>query len=147
MDDRRIVDQLTTPLDGAYALAILFTIGYFAFLGTLMFVPIPDQNKELMLTLAGILSGAMIGIVKYFYDGSKSADKVQAANIARSVKSESVVQEIAKTAPVATAAAVAAQVAATSAAAIPGTAVPLVPVPPGTEPPAAQPALPTGGTS
>jgi hypothetical protein len=94
--------------DGAYVLAILFTIGYFAFLGVLMFYAIPDQNKELMLTLAGILSAAMLGIVKYFYDGSKSADKVQSANIARSVKSEAVVQDIAKAAAPVAAAAVAA---------------------------------------
>ncbi len=92
MDDRRLID----PAEGAYALAIMFTVGYFAFLWMLMVYPIPDQNKELMLTLAGILSAAMLGIVKYFYDGSKSADKVQSANIARSVKSEAVVQDIAK---------------------------------------------------
>lgn len=104
MDDRRLTD----PADGAYALAIMFTVGYFAFLWMLMVYPIPDQNKELMLTLAGILSAAMLGIVKYFYDGSKSSDKVQTANIARSVKSESVVQSIAQSAAPVAAAAVAA---------------------------------------
>lgn len=103
MDERR-----SDQADGAYFLAILYTLGYFAFLGGLMFVPIPDQNKELMLTLAGILSAAQLGIVKYFYDGSKSADKVQTANIARSVRSEAVVQEIAKgSAPAAAASAAA----------------------------------------
>ncbi len=96
MEERRADDH---QADGAYALAIFYTIGYFAFLGVLMFVPIPDQNKELMLTLAGILSAAQLGIIKYFYDGSKSADKVQSANIARSIKSEAVVQDIAKAAP------------------------------------------------
>lgn len=90
--------------DGAYALAILYTLGYFGFLGLLMFVSIPDQNKELMLTLAGILSAAEIGIIKYFYDGSRGADKVQAANVVRSMKSESVLQDIAKAAPAAVAA-------------------------------------------
>jgi hypothetical protein len=94
MDERR-----TDQVDGAYALAILYTLGYFLFLGALMFVPIPDQNKELMLTLAGILSAAQLGIIKYFYDGSKSADKVQTANIARSMKSESVLQSIAAAVP------------------------------------------------
>ena len=74
-------------------------------------------NREILLTLAGIMSAAQLGIIKYYYDGSKSADKVQSANIARSMKSEAVVQDIAKA------------------------AAPTVPVspPPATDPPAAQP--------
>lgn len=124
-EDRRADDHVA---DGAYALAILYTLGYLAMMGALMFVTIPTENREILLTLAGIMSAAQLGIIKYYYDGSKSADKAQAANIARSVKSEAVVQEIAKTAPVATAAAVAANVAATTAAAAPGAPIPIVPV-------------------
>src|ERR1035437_10078597 len=105
MDDRRTDDH---KIDSAYALAILFTLGYFALLAALMFTPIPGQNKELMLTLAGILSGAMLGIIKHYYDGSKAAEQVQAANIARSVKSEAVIQDIATAAAPVAAAAVAA---------------------------------------
>ena len=120
-DERRVTDQ---QVDGAYALAILYTLGYFIFLGILMFVPIPDQNKELMLTLAGILSAAQLGIIKYFYDGSQGAVKAQAANIARSTRTDAVIQEIAKTAPASAAAAVAA---ATGAPTPPAPTEPIIP--------------------
>ncbi len=105
MEERRIDDH---QADGAYALAILYTIGYLTMMGTLMLVTIPTENREILLTLAGIMSAAQLGIIKYYYDGSKSADKVQSANIARSVKSEAVVQEIAKAAPTGAAVVVAA---------------------------------------
>lgn len=129
-------ERRTDSVEGAYLLAILYTVGYLGMMGALMFFNIPENNRELLLTLVGIMSAAQLGIIKYYYDGSKGADKVQAANMARSVKSEAVVQEIAKTAPTATAAAVAATVAATTAAAAPGAAIPLVPV---ETPPAPQP--------
>jgi hypothetical protein len=135
-EERRLLDQINVPLDGAYALAILYTIGYLVLVGALMLVNIPENNRELLISLVSIMSAAQLGIIKYYYDGSKSADKVQSANIARSVRSEAVVQQIAQTAPAATAAAVAATVAATTAAATPAPAIPLVPV----EPP------PAGGT-
>ncbi len=106
MEERRVTDN--AKVDGAYGLAILYTIGYLALMGSLLLHEIPASNKELLLTLAGIMSAAQLGIIKYYYDGSKGADKVQAANIARSVKSEAVVQEIAKAAPVTAAAVVAA---------------------------------------
>ena len=126
MDDRRAEGK--EKMDGAYGLATLYTVGYLGMLFMLMLYPIPEANKELLLTLAGIMSAAQLGIIKYFYDGSRGADAVQQANIARSVRSEAVVQEIAKTVPVATAAAVAASTAATAAAATPGAAIPIVPV-------------------
>jgi hypothetical protein len=85
--------------NAAYALAVLYTLGYLAFLLLLMFFNIPDNNRELLLTLLGIMSAAEMGIIKYYYDGSKGAEKITAANIARSEKSDAVVQEIAKAAP------------------------------------------------
>ena len=93
--DRRVPPQIS----GAYVLAILYTAGFLCMIGLLMFREIPTANRELLLTLAGIMSAAQLGIIKYFYDGSQGADTVQAANIARSVKSEAVVQEIARAAP------------------------------------------------
>ena len=93
-DDRRVEDKL--KVDGAYGLATLYTVGYLAMLFCLMLHEVPQANRELLLTLAGIMSAAQLGIIKYFYDGSRGADAVQQANVARSVKSEAVVQEIAK---------------------------------------------------
>ena len=103
---RRATDK--SKVDGAYGLASLYTIGYLGMLFMLMLYPIPEQNKELLLTLAGIMSAAQLGIIKYYYDGSRGADQVQQANIARSVRSEAVVQDIAKAAPTVAAAVVAA---------------------------------------
>ncbi len=132
MEDRRADDH---KIDSAYALAILYTIGYLGLMFMLMLREIPASNRELLIAFAGIMSAAQLGIIKHYYDGSKAAEQVQAANIARSVKSEAVVQEIAKQAPASTAAAVAATVAATTAAAAPpGTAIPPIPVDPPVEP-------------
>jgi hypothetical protein len=124
MNDDRRSDDL--KLDGAYGLAVLYTIGYLGLMFTLMFHEIPATSREPLLTLLGIMSAAQMGIIKFFYDGSRSADKVQQANIARSVKSEAVVQEIAKAAPVTAAAAVAA-----ATGIVP---VPVIEVPPTQEP-------------
>jgi hypothetical protein len=66
----------------AYGLAILYTIGYLGLMFMLMLHEIPSSNRELLLTLVGIMSAAQLGIIKYFYDGSKAADKTQSANAA-----------------------------------------------------------------
>ncbi|MCR4331685.1 MAG: hypothetical protein NUV34_03120 [Sulfuricaulis sp.] len=97
MELRRATDHGLA--DGAYILAILYTIGYLVLIGALMLVDIPSNNRELLISLVSIMSAAQLGIIKYYYDGSKAADKVQTANIARSLKSEAVVQEIAKAVP------------------------------------------------
>lgn len=95
MDERRSTDQV----EGAYALAILYTLGYLLMMGALMFVTIPVANREILLTLAGIMSAAQLGIIKYYYDGSKGAEKAQAAGIARAARTDTTLQEIAKAAP------------------------------------------------
>lgn len=100
MEERR-----KEQFEGQYGLAILYTIGYLALMGTLMLHEIPGSNRELLLTLAGIMSAAQLGIIKYYYDGSKGADTAQVANLARSSRTDAVIQEIAKTAPAAVAAA------------------------------------------
>ncbi len=122
IEERRADDH---KVDGAYALAILYTIGYLAMMFALMLLEIPVSNREVLLTLVGIMSAAQLGIIKYYYDGSKGADQVQQANIARSVRSEAVVQELAKAAPVTAAAAVAA---ATGAPTPPAPVEPIIPV-------------------
>lgn len=93
MDFKRSTDQIQE--NGAYALAILYTLGYLLMMGALMFVTIPTENREILLTLAGIMSAAQLGIIKYYYDGSKSTDKVQQASIARAVRVDARLQDIA----------------------------------------------------
>jgi len=104
--NRRSTDDLR--IEGAYGLAVMFTVGYLALMGGLMFFEIPASNRELLISLVGIMSAAELGIIKYYYDGSKGAQQVQQANIARSMKNDAVVQDLAKTAPATAAAAVAA---------------------------------------
>jgi hypothetical protein len=94
--DRRFNFQ---PIESSYGLATLYTIGFLGLIFSLLHTEIPSGNRELMLTLVGIMSAAQLAIIKFFYDGSRSADKAQQANIARSVKSEATLQEIAKAVP------------------------------------------------
>ena len=103
--DRRVEDS---KIEGAYGLAILYTIGYLGVVATLMFFEIPAGNKDILLSLFGIMSAAQLGIIKFFFDGSKVAQQAQQANIARSIRNDTVVQDLAKTAPATAAAAVAA---------------------------------------
>lgn len=92
-------DRRTCATNGAYVLAILYTVGYLAMMGALMFCEIPTSNRELLMTLAGIMSAAQLGIIKYYYDGSQGAQQAQVANIARSAKTDITLQEIAKQVP------------------------------------------------
>ena len=85
--------------DGAYALAVIYTIGYLAMVGLLMFYEIPSNNRELLIGLVGIMSAAQLGIIKHYYDGSKGAETAQIANIARAARTDEALQQIAKTAP------------------------------------------------
>ncbi len=89
------------------SLAILYTLGYLAMMGALMFFGLPVDNKEVFLTLVGIMSGAQLSIIKYYFDGSKGAEAAQQANIARSARTDSVVAGIAAQAPAVAAAVVA----------------------------------------
>lgn len=107
--ERRGVDL--GQCEGAYVLAILYTIGYLGMMAALMVIDIPVDNRELMLTLAGIMSAAQLGIIKFYYDGSQASVKAQAANIVRASRNEGALQEIAKAAPA-------------MAAAVPGTPIP-----------------------
>lgn len=97
-----------SKVDGAYTLAILYTIGYLATIGALLFFEIPTNNREILLQLFGIMSAAQLGIIKHYYDGTKAAQQAQQVNNARSAKTDIVLQDIAKTAPATAAAVVAA---------------------------------------
>lgn len=102
---RRSVDQV----QGAYILAIIYTLGFLCMIASLMFFEIPASNREVLLTLVGIMSSAQLGIIKHYYDGSKAAETAQVANIARAAKSEAVIQDIAKSVPAAAAVAASAE--------------------------------------
>lgn len=108
MEERR---QAEMRIEGAYGLAILYTLGFLMMVGMLMFFEIPKDNRELLISLIGIMSAAQLGIIKFYFDGSKAAQQVQQAAIIRNARNDAVIQDLAKSAPTATAAAVAASVA------------------------------------
>lgn len=100
MSESPIIDRRTCRIEGAYALAVLYTIGYLLMVGALMFFEIPTNNRELLIGLVGIMSAAQLGIIKHYYDGSKGAEAAQIANIARASRTDAAIQEIAvKSAP------------------------------------------------
>lgn len=95
MSEVPVIDRRTCRIEGAYALAVLYTIGYLLMVGALMFFEIPTNNRELLIGLVGIMSAAQLGIIKHYYDGSKGAENAQIANIARASRTDAVIQEIA----------------------------------------------------
>ena len=76
--------------------------------GALMFFDIPQNNRELLISLVGIMSAAQLAIVKYYYDGSQASKQAQQISGMRAARSDTVIQDLAKSAPATTAAAVAA---------------------------------------
>jgi hypothetical protein len=57
-------------------LAVSYTMGFFASLGILMFVAIPNENRELVSMMLGNLVGFVAGIVTYHFGSSQeSAEK------------------------------------------------------------------------
>lgn len=91
---------------GAYALAILYTLGYIGMVGSLMFFEIPEGNRELLISLGSIMSAVQLGIIKHYYDSTKGAEQAQVASIARSSRNEGTLNELAKVTPEKLAAAV-----------------------------------------
>lgn len=87
--------------DGAYLLAILYTVGYLAMIAALFFVEMPSSNREAFLALVGIMSAAQLGIIKYYYDGTKAHDTTARAGIAEKARVSETLQEIAKAVPAA----------------------------------------------
>ncbi len=89
------------------ALAIIYTFGYLAMMGALMFFEVPAGNEKLLYTLAGIMTAIQMSIIKFYFDGSRGAEAAQQANIARSARTDNVVASIASQAPTVAAAVVA----------------------------------------
>jgi len=86
MDSTR---RATDRVEGRYVLAVLYTFGFLALIGALLFLEVPTNNREMLLTLIGLMSAAQLGIIKYYYDGAKSSSEARA-------RTESVMQQMAK---------------------------------------------------
>lgn len=101
-DNRRVTD---IPFgDTGRILAIIYTVGYFAMVLTVMWKGIPSENKDVILQLIGILSIIQTTVVTFYFGGSKAAEVSQRHNAMARERAESAIQEIAK-APLAAAAA------------------------------------------
>lgn len=55
----------------AFSVQFAFLIIVFA----LVYKEIPETNKDILIHTVGILEGAIIGIVSYYWGSSKSSDK------------------------------------------------------------------------
>lgn len=89
-------------------LAIIYTFGYLAMVGAVIWFPIPDANSQMLNTLVTIMSTIQIGIGKCYYDRNRADIAAQKVAAVEQAKSSAVVQEIAKTAAPTAALAVAA---------------------------------------
>ncbi len=105
MEENRVTDEITcTARDG---LAIIYTLGYLAMMYVLTQWAVPAANEKLLYTLAGIMSSIQLGVIKYYFDGTRGAEAAQQANIARAARTDGVVAGIASSAPAVAAAVVA----------------------------------------
>ena len=97
--------------DTARVIAIIYTIGYFAFIFMLFWKAIPENNTRVIDQLVAILSINQTGIVGFYFGGSKAAVDSQKLIAASKERAETTVQDIAKASAPTAAAAVAASVA------------------------------------
>lgn len=59
-------------------LAYLYTAGYFAVLAVIFLYEVPQASRDLLNILLGIMSGAQVAIMQYYFGSSKgSSDKNQ----------------------------------------------------------------------
>jgi hypothetical protein len=56
-------------------LEVLIVLAVLGFVITLLFVPIPAQNKDAVLILLGVFATALTGIAGYEWGSSRSSDK------------------------------------------------------------------------
>ena len=93
--DRRLSD---TPLgDATRIVAILYIVGYIGMVGALLFLEIPDNNKEIVIALVAIMSTVQTGIISYYFGSSRNAEVAQKATIIARERSDDAIQSIAKT--------------------------------------------------
>jgi len=61
-----------------YILAALITVGFFAVLTLLIYMPVPEPNQRVLDMLLGTLATCFIAIVMYWFGSSKSSsDKTE----------------------------------------------------------------------
>lgn len=92
--------NVETPLgDTARILAILYTVGYFIVIFTVIWAKVPIENKDIILQLVGILSIIESTVVAFFFGGSKAAELSVKANVEGKAKADDALQTIAKAIP------------------------------------------------
>lgn len=52
----------------------VFAVGFFAMLWTLTVRPIPDGNRDVMITLLGGLAGSVTTIIAFYFGDSEGSD-------------------------------------------------------------------------
>lgn len=97
--DKRRRDTDTPLGDTARILALMYTLGYFVLIISLMWKGIPEDNKDVVNTLVGILSIIQTGIINYYFGGSKAVDAAQRAGVSGRAQADAVIQDIAKAVP------------------------------------------------
>ena len=63
----RVEQRQSVRNDPAFLLAILYTIGFFAFLFSLIHFTLPKANEQMIGQLVPVLSMIQGGIIQYFY--------------------------------------------------------------------------------
>lgn len=64
-------------------LAVLVAVGFFGIIVLLMFVPIPNQNKDTVIQMLGALILAFGGLMGYLYGSSKNKESQDRALLER----------------------------------------------------------------
>lgn len=55
-------------------IAGVFGLGFFLMLGFLMFVEIPQGNREVLITLLGAMAGSVTTIIAFYFGDSDGAE-------------------------------------------------------------------------
>ncbi|AFG37621.1 hypothetical protein [Spirochaeta africana] len=53
-------------------IAVVFSLGFFIMLGFLLFIEIPQGNREVLLTLLGGMAGSVSMIIAFYFGDSDS---------------------------------------------------------------------------
>ncbi len=92
--------------NGRMTLAVLYTLAFMGMVGALFLREIPTSNRDLMLTMAGVMAMGQAAIFGFYFGSSKGAEANQSAISISKERSDSTLQEIAKAPVVAAAAAI-----------------------------------------
>lgn len=74
MSDNGNGDRDRRKSDGAIWLGTLVIVGFFILFAGLFYVEIPQANRDVVLTLAGMLGSMVSGVVGYYFGSSKAAE-------------------------------------------------------------------------